>query len=574
MGKQCVEVQKTAKISYISEVLCNGCGICTKKCPFDAIKLVRLPKSLEHETTHRYGPNGFKLHKMPLPRRGQVLGFLGENGCGKSTACKILAGATKPNLGRFQEPPSWEEIMKYFRGSSLQKFFQKQVEGGLKVKVKPQHFNLTKFHDGAVKDMFSKIPNCDEQIKDALIKDLGIEYLLDRDTDCLSGGESQRVALCLVCLEDMDLYIFDEPCAYLDIKQRLRAAAVIRDIVDKNREASVVVVEHDISVLDFICDYVCLFYGTGSAYGVCTQPFGVREGVNMFLEGYIRSENMRFRPDSLIFNGFDCDAPDFSKVKDSYSYVDYVHKLGDFQLSVKAGQFCRSQVTVLLGENGTGKTTFIKLLKGMLGNGSILQDSATLKMSYKPQAIPISNNQVTVRDCLEKQIGSAWLAPNFNSEIIKPLNILPLLDLQLKDLSGGEIQRVAITICLGKDADLYLLDEPSTFLDVEQRIKLTKVIKRFIRNNKKIGFIVEHDLNMAAYIADQFIVFDGETGRNCTAHIPEDWNTGLSHFLQNLDLSMRKDPVSGRPRVNKPGSLRDREQKMTGNYITDEHRYL
>ena len=101
------EVAPNSKLAYISEELCIGCGICVKKCPFEAISIINLPKSLDKEQTHRYGPNSFKLHRLPMPRPGQVLGLVGTNGIGKSTALKILAGKQKPNLGRYESPPDW-----------------------------------------------------------------------------------------------------------------------------------------------------------------------------------------------------------------------------------------------------------------------------------------------------------------------------------------------------------------------------------------------------------------------------------------------------------------------------------
>lgn len=101
LGRLCIEVTPTDKIAFISEPLCIGCGICTKKCPFEAINIIKLPTNLEAETTHRYSANSFKLHRLPTPRVGQVLGLVGTNGIGKSTALKILAGKQKPNLGRY-----------------------------------------------------------------------------------------------------------------------------------------------------------------------------------------------------------------------------------------------------------------------------------------------------------------------------------------------------------------------------------------------------------------------------------------------------------------------------------------
>jgi ATP-binding cassette subfamily E protein 1 len=74
-----------------------------------------------------------------MPRPGQVLGLVGTNGIGKSTALKILAGKMKPNLGRFETPPDWEEILVHFRGSELQNYFTRILEDTLKATIKPQY---------------------------------------------------------------------------------------------------------------------------------------------------------------------------------------------------------------------------------------------------------------------------------------------------------------------------------------------------------------------------------------------------------------------------------------------------
>ena len=138
-GKMCIEVTKASKICFISENMCIGCGMCVKRCPFQAIQIINLPKGLDQQVTHRYGANSFKLHRLPMPRSGQVLGLVGTNGIGKSTALRVLSGNMKPNLGRFDTPPEWDEIFKFFRGSELQNFFMKMLKADLKALIKIQY---------------------------------------------------------------------------------------------------------------------------------------------------------------------------------------------------------------------------------------------------------------------------------------------------------------------------------------------------------------------------------------------------------------------------------------------------
>ncbi|KAM0916304.1 hypothetical protein ACQ4PT_010365 [Festuca glaucescens] len=150
-GRHCIEVTPSSKVSLISEDLCIGCAICVKVCPFNAIQIINLPSGLDKETTHRYGPNSFKLHRLPVPRPGQVLGLVGTNGIGKSTALQILAGIFKPNLGKFTVTPSADEILRYFRGSQLQKYFTRLMEDKMKATIKPQYIdNIRKSVKGKV----------------------------------------------------------------------------------------------------------------------------------------------------------------------------------------------------------------------------------------------------------------------------------------------------------------------------------------------------------------------------------------------------------------------------------------
>jgi len=242
-----------------------------------------------------------------------------------------------------------------------------------------------------------------------------------------------------------------------------------------------------------------------------------------------------------------------------------VKTLGDFVLHVESGGFTDSEILVLLGENGTGKTTFIRLLAGGLAPDG---DTAipSMNISYKPQKIS-PQSDTSVRSLFFSKLGTSWQHPQFQTDVVKPLQIEPILDQQIKTLSGGELQRVAIVLALGKPADVYLIDEPSAYLDSEQRIIAARVIKRFILHAKKTAFVVEHDFIMATYLADRVVVYSGEPSINCTASSPQSLLTGMNQFLRQLEITFRRDPTNFRPRINGYDSVMDREQKASGQFF-------
>jgi ATP-binding cassette subfamily E protein 1 len=546
--------------AVISESLCSGCGICVKKCPFKAISIVNLPDELEKDCSQRFGQNAFKLFRLPTPSPGIVLGLLGQNGIGKTTTLKVLSGEFKPNLGDFEEPPEWSEIIQHYRGSTLQEYFQRMSENSLKVSHKPQYVDkIPKAVSGEARGVLEKV---DERgVLDALAEELELKKIWDRKLDVLSGGELQRVAVAAALSREADVYLFDEPSSYLDVKQRLQVARAIRSL--KEQQKIVIVAEHDLAIIDYLSDQICVFYGEPSVYGVVSHVHGVRTGINIYLQGYIPDENILFRKESIVFH----EKPPSLSVGAGETLLAWNRlekKFAGFQLVVEPGEIKRGEVIGILGPNGIGKTTFVKILAGIEETDD-KQEFGELKVSYKPQYIA-AEYEGTVQELLmgvaKENFTSSW----YKTEILQPLNVNPLLDRNVMELSGGELQKIAIAACLSRKADLFLLDEPSAYLDVEERLNVARTIRRVIEAQNVPAFVVEHDVVTQDFIADRLMVFSGEPGVNGIAKPPTSLRRGMNVFLKEMDVTFRRDSVTRRPRVNKEGSKMDTFQKGIGEY--------
>ena len=558
---EAIAFQKGQDKPIIVESLCSGCGICIKKCPFKAITIVNLPDELDKDCSHRFGRNLFKLFRLPIPREGSVTGLLGKNGIGKSTALKILAGEIKPNLGELESPPEWFKIIEFYGGSTLQEYFHKISNGELRVIHKPQHVDrIPAAISGRVGELLEKT---DEIGKLDIIKDvMELDSVWDRKLSVLSGGELQRVAIGAAMLREADVYLFDEPSSYLDIRQRIRVARTIRGLAEEGY--SVIVAEHDLAVLDYLSDQICIFYGEPTVYGVVSHVYGVRVGINVYLNGYLPDENVRFRESVIKFH-VKPPQTSWGSTKILTSWGEMIKSFG-FTLKVNPGKIHMGEVIGILGPNGIGKTTFVKLLTGLIEpDEGEPGESRELTISYKPQYISIEYDG-TVEELLKTIVGSDFSAGWYKSEIITPLNLNKILDRKLNSLSGGELQRVAISACLSKHASLYLLDEPSAYLDVEERLSMTRTIRRLVEERGASAFIVEHDIVAQDFLSDNIMVFEGIPGVKSVALKPLSLREGMNRFLEDMSITFRRDPDSKRPRVNKEGSRLDREQKSQKEY--------
>jgi ATP-binding cassette subfamily E protein 1 len=559
-GAECIVLNEDTKKAQIDENICNGCGICVKVCPFDAITIVNLATELATDKIHQYGINSFRLYKLPTPKKGEVVGLLGRNGMGKSTVVNILSGNIKPNLGNYDEPPEWEEILKFYSGTELKSHFELIKENQIRASIKPQQVHhIVNAFDGTGKDLLEKY---DERgVSKDLVKKLSLENSLEQDLKELSGGELQRLAVTVAASKEADFYFFDEPSSYNDVFQRAGVARVIHSLAEIGK--SVMVVEHDMTLLDYLSDYIEVLYGVPAAYGIVSGIMSTKVGINVFLDGYLPNENVRFRDKKFTFEA-STSQDEFQQGEPIISYTKLVKKYPSFSVTIDPGSVGKGELLGIMGANALGKTTLMKMIAGVENPDSGTIDKK-LKIAYKPQYL--SNDiDVEVISLLDKANQSPIEGSIEEEQIVSPLKIKKLYNKSIKTLSGGELQKVSVASCLLQKVDLYALDEPSAFLDVEDRIAVGKFLQKFVRSFGKSAIIIDHDMQLMDLVSDSMIIFEGTSSIEGHATSPMSKAEAMNKFLKSLEITFRRDEKSLRPRVNKDGSRLDKEQKSSSNY--------
>ncbi len=561
-GSDCIILnEESPKKAQIDEDVCNGCGICVKVCPFDAITIVNLASELAKDKIHQYGPNSFRLYKLPTPKKGEVVGLLGRNGMGKSTVVNILAGKLKPNLGRYENPPEWEEVFKHYSGTELKQHFQKIEQNQIRASIKPQQVHhLAEAFDGTGNELLDKY---DERgVSKELIKELGLQNSMEQSLKELSGGELQRIAVAAAASKDTEFYFFDEPSSYNDVFQRTGVARVIQGLAKIGK--SVMVVEHDLTLLDFLSDYIEVLYGEPTAYGIVSNILSTKIGINVFLDGYLPNENVRFRDKKFSMDVSSSSTDVFQEGSEIIDYPRLEKKFDSFSVAIEPGKVRKGEILGIMGANALGKTTMMKMIAGVQ-KPDVGTINKKIKIAYKPQYLQ-NDIDVEVITILDKANGGSVEGTQEEEQILDPLKIRKLYNKSIKNLSGGELQKIAVASCLIQKVDLYALDEPSAFLDIEDRIAVAKFLQKFVRSFGKSAIIIDHDLQLMDLVSDSMIIFEGESGKEGIATSPMPKPEAMNRFLKSLDMSFRRDERSLRPRVNKIESRLDKEQKTSGNF--------
>lgn len=556
-GAECIVISPEDNKPRIDEELCTGCGICPKRCPTQCIDIINLPEKLKEGPIHRYGENQFELFRLPIPKENTVVGILGRNGIGKTTALNILSGTLKPNLGKYNEKISEETIISRYSTSYLGEYFKKLYAGKIKVAYKPQRIEMIpKLYSGTVNEVLKK---ADERNKfKEVMKKLELTHLKDREISKLSGGELQRLAIAATALKKASVYYFDEPASFCDITMRIKVAKLIRSLA---KGAAVMVVEHDLATLDYISDEIQIVYGKETGFGVISQSKAVRRGINEYLDGFLPDDNVRFRDYSIKFDTTTAERTLNKPV--TLSYPELKKSFEKFKLKVTAGEVKKGELLTVMGANGLGKTTFLKMLAHELkpDSGEVKKQKIAYKVQY-----PESNVKGTVKEWLMKVAKDKFNSGWYKQNILEKLALQKLLDSEVKTLSGGELQKLYVAVTLSQDCDIYAFDEPSAFIDVEDRLKVAEVIKDFVIKHDVCAVVVDHDVQFIDYISDSMLVFEGNPGVKGEVYGPVSKRDGMNRVLKMLDITYRQDKETMRPRINKPESQLDKQQRSKGEY--------
>jgi ATP-binding cassette subfamily E protein 1 len=387
---------------------------------------------------------------------------------------------------------------------------------------------------------------------DEMLERFELEKIKDRKLEELSGGELQKLSIAIAIGKKADIYYIDEMTNYLDIRDRLKISVMLKEFGEKN---TLIVVDHDLTVIDYLVGYVYVVFGEEGAYGAISTLKSARTGINEYLEGFLKAENLKIR-------NFEIKFPKFSQGEEKasifFKYPGLEKDYGNFKLKVEPGEVREKEVIGIVGGNALGKTTFMKMIAGV-ENPDNVELEHRYKIAYKKQYLEPSSE--TVDSIFLK--GDQYIIERAKAILSLPGNIM---DKPLNELSGGQLQKVSIAHTISLDADLYLLDEPSAFLDVEQRIAFSHLMADFTEYRKKPVFIIDHDISLIDRVSNRIILFSGE--KSVKGHGSEILHKkdGMNTFLKEMDITIRRDVDTYRPRINKPGSVLDREQREKGEY--------
>lgn len=586
-----IKYKKSADKMIIIDELCLSCGICLNVCPRNAIySIFLLDEPDEDLITHEYNqelssttnqdqqkiqpPHGFRLFGLPTLLPGRVTGLCGPNGIGKSTVLNILNGSLKPNFGNLAYGPTglkWQELIKHVKENEMRLHFKETYNGERHVAYKQQVLKVLfeRYKGKSVRNILMAHSTIEKKFLSRIFDDLDIHAISDRQLEQCSGGELQRFSIAFILSQEADCYLVDEPCTFLDVKKRIKLAELLRARslgFGGKKNYPVLVVDHDLAVLDYMSDVTHLFYGKPHQFGVMTKVQTTKGGINAYLNGFLKTENTQFRKKKISFRRSVADH-NWENARIFMEYGKVSKTFEGFRLDVDPGTIYEGEILGIVGENGTGKSTFAKILTGQLKPDPESEfTSINRYVSYKPQYIT-KNHPGTVKEFIMKYSQNYDFSEGMTQILYGPLGVDQIFETQVNSLSGGQLQRVFICTCLAKRAELYILDEPSAYLDVEERLHISSVIRAVTKRNSATAIVIEHDIAIIDALSDRLFLFTGTPGVRGKTIGPLTKGEGMNEFLKILDITFRRDEDTGRARINKKGSSIDRRQRTNNQYF-------
>ncbi|MCF2139783.1 MAG: ribosome biogenesis/translation initiation ATPase RLI [Candidatus Lokiarchaeota archaeon] len=589
-----IRFKKSADKMIIISEFCIQCGVCLNVCPRNAIFSIFLldepePESLTHEYSYipaKIGRDssqittvnrGFRLYGLPTLLPGRVTGLCGPNGIGKSTVLNILSGDLKPNFGsinlseKISENRYWKILLEHIRESEMRTHFKETFENSRKIAYKRQVLRVLfeKYQNKTVGEILKSQKNIDIEFFNQIWEHLDIDAIANRKLAQCSGGELQRFAISSVLIQEAGCYLIDEPCTFLDIKKRIKLAELLRKRAagfNSSKQYPVLVVEHDLAILDYLSDVIHLFYGKPHQFGVITKVQSTKAGINAYLTGFLKTENIQFRKSQITFRrSVGNRSWDNARIFASYGRISKT--FDTFRLDVDPGIIYEGEILGIVGENGTGKSTFAKIMAGQIKPDPHSEfKSVNRYVSYKPQYIT-RNYDGSVKDFIMEYSKNYDFSDSMKQLLYSPLGVDVLLNTPVKDLSGGQLQRVFISTALAKRAELYILDEPSAYLDIEERLHISSVIRAMTKRMSATTIVIEHDLAIVDALSDRLFLFTGKPGVHGKTIGPLNKREGMNEFLKILDITFRRDEDTGRARINKKDSSIDKRQRANNEYF-------
>lgn len=413
----------------------------------------------------------------------------GPSGCGKTSMTRIINGLIP---FYYEGNLKGEVIIDGDNLKDLSLFDLSRKIGSIFQNPRSQFFNLNTTNEIAFGPENHGI---DESIIlnriEEISKDLKISDLLNKNIFKISGGEKQKIACASAAAIKPDIYVFDEPSSNLDFKSIKELRKLLIDL--KGKRKTVIIAEHRLHYIYDLADQI-IYMNNGKIKKIYSKES---------LEILSKKEREKLGLRVLNIKNLELynqEETNKNNIKREYKIKNFNYKDKNKDiLSMNNNEILTDGITAIIGENGSGKTSFVKYFCGLTKKSKGIVESHykefnrsdRLKNSFL--VMQDVNNQLFTQS-VEEEILLSMKNKNLNKayEILKKMDLYEYKERHPLSLSGGQKQRVAIATALASDRKFIFFDEPTSGLDLFHMQKVADSIKELRKIGKEI-FIITHD---------------------------------------------------------------------------------